>query len=74
MTGRQIYCANLPHALSSKEEEPPHMMVFCLTAIQLPVYVDVEGIVAVYNFLALIIRCAQIFLPSIFVVEYYPKN
>ena len=54
------------------------MMVFYITAIQLPIHVDVEGICIIaiqFNIsLALIIRCAQIFVVLIFVVEYYPRK
>ena len=54
------------------------MMVFCLTAIQLLVHMDVEGISIIaiqFNILlALIICCAQIFVVLIFVVEYYPRK
>ena len=54
-------------------------MVFCLTVIQLPIRVDVGEILWLlaiqFNIsLALIIRCAQIFMDLIFVVEYYPRK
>ena len=29
--------------VSDNEEEPYHIMAFCLSALQLPVHVDIEG-------------------------------
>ena len=49
-------------------------MVSCLTAIQVPVHVDIEGISIIATkfdiSLALIIRLVHIFVHLIFVVEY----
>ena len=64
--GRRHMCPSLPcdwmfAPVVSNEKEPSHMMVFCLTMIQLPVYMDFEGIITIRIY-ACVIHCTPIFL------------